>query len=52
MVLDVLFRDHRDTASAEAFFRRALATTGGAPATVVRDHHQPSLQRLSEPLAR
>ena len=40
-VLDVLFRDHRDTASAEAFFRRALGAAGTAPATVVSDHHQP-----------
>ncbi len=43
-VLDVLFRDHRDTASAEAFFRRALATTGVTPTTVVSDHHQPYIQ--------
>jgi transposase-like protein len=40
-VLDVLYRDHRDTASAEAFFRRALGAAGTAPATVVSDHHQP-----------
>src|SRR5262245_1721451 len=40
-VLDVLFRDHRDTASAEAFFRRARTTSGVSPTTVVTDHHQP-----------
>ena len=45
-VLDVLFRDHRDTASAEAFFRRALAATRVAPATIVTDHHQPSIQAI------
>ena len=38
-VLDVLFRDHRDTVSAEAFFRRALTTSGVASTTVVSDHH-------------
>jgi transposase-like protein len=45
-VLDVLFRDHRDTASAEAFFRRALATTDVSPTTVVSDHHQPYIQAV------
>jgi putative transposase len=47
-VLDVLFRDHRDTASAEAFFRRTLATTGVTPTTVVSDHHQPSSKAVQE----
>jgi transposase-like protein len=46
-VLDVLCRDQRDPASAAAVFRRALATTGGAPTAVVRDHHQPYIQGLS-----
>jgi putative transposase len=41
-VLDVLFRDHRDSESATAFFRRTLGRTGTAPTTVVSDHHQPS----------
>jgi putative transposase len=41
--LEVLFRDHRDTASAEAFFRGALAATGVAPTSVVSDHHQPHI---------
>src|SRR5687767_14294724 len=45
-VHDVLFRDHRDTASAEAFFRRALTTTGVTPTTVVSDHHQPYIQAV------
>jgi transposase-like protein len=47
-VLDVLFRDHRDTASAEAFFRRTLGTTGVAPTSVVSDHHQPYIAAAQE----
>jgi putative transposase len=45
-VLDVRCRDHRDTASAEALFRRTLTTSGVAPTAVVRDHHQPSSQTV------
>jgi putative transposase len=45
-VLDVLFRDHRDTASAEAFFRRTLTTSGVTPTMVVSDHHQPYIQAI------
>lgn len=40
-VIDVLLRERRDLASAEAFFRRALGTSGVIPTTVVSDHHQP-----------
>lgn len=40
-VVDVLLRDKRDRASAEAFFRRALTRTGERPHTVISDHHQP-----------
>ncbi len=47
-VLDVLFRAHRDTASAEAFFRRTSVTTGVAPSTVVSDHHQPYIKAVQE----
>jgi transposase-like protein len=47
-VLDVLFRDHRDTASAEAFFRRTLTTSGVTPTPIVSDHHQPSIQAVRE----
>jgi transposase-like protein len=36
----------RDTASVDAFFRRAVATSGVAPITVVSDHHQPYLQAV------
>jgi transposase-like protein len=49
-VLDVLFRDHRDTASAEAFFRRTLRRTGAAPKTVISDHHQPYVQAVQNVL--
>ena len=45
-VLDVLFRDHRDTASAEAFFRRTLTTSGVTPTMVVSDHHPPYIQAV------
>src|SRR5919205_2844396 len=41
VVVDVLLRVHRDTASAEAFFRQAIERTGVAPDEVVTDHHQP-----------
>src|SRR6266540_6785446 len=47
-VLDVLFRDRRDTDSATAFFRRTLGTVGRAPTTLVSDHHQPYLQAVQE----
>jgi transposase-like protein len=45
-VLDVLFRDHRDTASAEAFFPRTLTPSGVAPTTVESDPHQPDIQAV------
>jgi IS6 family transposase len=40
-VIDVLLRDKRDRASAEAFFRQALARTDVTPTAVITDHHQP-----------
>jgi hypothetical protein len=49
-VVDVLLREHRDLASAQAFFRRAIATSGKAPAHVISDDHQPyvkSVQRTA-----
>ena len=45
-VLDVLFRDHRDTDSATAFFRRALRHSGGAPTILISDHHQPYIKAV------
>jgi transposase-like protein len=47
VVVDVLLRDHRDTASAQAFFRRAVAHTGVLPDEVVTDHHQPYIKALA-----
>jgi len=46
-VVDILLRDKRDRASAEAFFRRALGQTDMAPHTVVSDHHQPYTKALA-----
>jgi transposase-like protein len=47
-VLDVLFRDHRDTESATAFFRRTLRHAGTVPTTVISDHHQPYIQAIQD----
>ena len=47
-VLDVLFRDHCDTESAKAFFRRTLGSAGIAPTIVVSDHHQPDIAAVQE----
>jgi IS6 family transposase len=49
-VVDVLFREHRDTESATAFFRHALARTGWRPTVVVSDHHQPYIKAVQEVL--
>ena len=49
-VVDVLFREHRDTASATAFFRQALARTGWHPTLGIRDHHQPCIKAIQEGL--
>jgi len=53
-VVDILLRDQRDRASAEAFFRRAWSQTGLAPHTVVSAHHQPYTKAVASavPLAR
>ena len=40
-VIDVLRRDRRDRARAEAFFRQALARTDVTPTAVMTDPHQP-----------
>jgi putative transposase len=45
-VVDVLLREHRDTASAEAFFRQAQERTAGLPEEVVSDYHQPYIKAL------
>jgi putative transposase len=46
-VLDVLSRDHRDGASAQAFFERTLGTTGQQPDEVITDHHQPYVKAVA-----
>ena len=53
-VIDVLLRDKRDRASAEAFFRQALARTEVTPKAVITDHHQPYVKAVATviPLAR
>ena len=46
----MLIRDHRDTESATAFFRQALARTGWQPTQVISDHHQPYVKAVQEML--
>ena len=45
-VVDVLLREHRDLASAEAFFRRAVKSWVMEPDQVVSDHHQPYVKAV------
>jgi transposase-like protein len=47
VVVDVLLREHRDTASAEAFFQQAIQRTGVMPDEVVTDHHQPYIKAVA-----
>src|SRR5207302_10392346 len=47
VVVDVLLREHRDTASAEAFFRQAIERSGVIPSEVVTDYHQPYLKAVA-----
>jgi IS6 family transposase len=53
-VIDVLLCDTRNRASAEAFFRQALARTEVTPKAVITDHHQPYVKAVATvlPLAR
>jgi putative transposase len=44
VVIDILLREHRDTASAEAFFRQVIERTGVIPDEVVTDHHRPYIK--------
>jgi putative transposase len=46
VVVDVLLREHRDTASAQAFFRQAIERTGLIPHEVVTDHHRPYIKAV------
>ena len=52
--IDVLLRDKRDRASAEAFFGQALARTKVMPTAVITDPHQPYVTAVATvlPLAR
>lgn len=47
-VVDVLLREHRDTASAMAFFERALGRAAQAPTHVITDHHQPYIKAVQQ----
>ena len=47
VVIDVLLREHRDTASAEAFFRQAIERSEMIPNEVVTDHHQPYVRAVA-----
>ncbi len=49
-VVDVFFREHRDTESATAFFRQALGRTGWQPTQVMSDHHRPYVRAVQEVL--
>ena len=41
-IIDVLLREHRDTASAEAFFAQALGRSGQPPSAIVTDQGRSS----------
>lgn len=47
VVVDILLREHRDTASAQAFFRQAIERTGVIPDEVVTDDHQPYIKAVA-----
>src|SRR5919199_1278984 len=46
VVVDILLREHRDTASAQAFFRQATERTGVIPHEVITDRHQPYIKAV------
>jgi transposase-like protein len=45
-VVDVLLREHRDIASAEAFFAQALGSSGTVRSAIITDHHQPYVKAI------
>jgi len=47
VVVDVLLREHRDTASAEAFFQQAIERTQVIPEQVITDYHQPYVKTVA-----
>jgi putative transposase len=46
VVVDILLRGHRDTASAQAFFRQAIERAGVIPHEVITDRHQPYIKAV------
>ncbi|MEO9005960.1 MAG: DDE-type integrase/transposase/recombinase, partial [Candidatus Dormibacter sp.] len=50
LVVDILLRERRDLASAQAFFRRVRATAETQPAAIVTDHHQPYVRAAQQNL--
>jgi putative transposase len=46
-VVDILLREHRDTASAQAFFRQAIERAGVIPREVITDRHQPYIKAIA-----
>ena len=51
-VIDVLLRDKRARASAEAFFRQAIARTEVTPQAIITDHHQPYVKAVATVIPR
>ena len=47
-VVDVLLREQRDLASAEAFFEQAIRRRGVTPLVVITDRHQPYVRALQQ----
>jgi hypothetical protein len=47
VVVDILLREYRDAASAEAFFRQAIERNGVIPDEMVTDYHSPSIETLA-----
>jgi putative transposase len=47
VVVDILLRERRDTASARAFFRRAIERTRVIPHEVVTDRHRPYIKAVA-----
>jgi transposase-like protein len=45
-VVDVLLREHRDTASAKAFFKHALGPSDQVPSAIITNHHRPCLKAI------
>ena len=41
-----MLREHRATASAEAFFEQALGRSGQVSSAIVTDHHQPYVKAI------